>query len=297
MKASRTPVLRVVEKTFALWERLARYPPGDVDGALRCLQEWIARTIDADNVIWIGAVRALRGAPARKDPFFGWRLRARMPLREESEHYRRILARYYATAHYGKLTPGYYRRSHAEQMDHVGMTGRASLAGAGAFRVHRLRDADFVDFDAFRRTPHYELYYRQPGIVDRMTIGFPVSAGTESFLLIDRVRKTESARRRSFSARDAAIAGGAVRGVPSLHRQLVLSHGLLAGDKLLSPVERQILKALIAGDTEKRIAAALGQKPATLHKYVTALYARLGVGSRAALTAHWLGPGGGAPSD
>ena len=87
-----------------------------------------------------------------------------------------------------------------------------------------------------------------------------------------------------------AIAGGALRGLPSLHRQLALSHGLLCGDKLLSPVERRILRGLIGGETEKAIALSLGQKPATLHKYVSALYARLGVSSRAELAAYWLAP-------
>jgi DNA-binding CsgD family transcriptional regulator len=285
----RMPELAVTEATFGLWQKLTQFPAGDVDAVLRCVQEWIAGAIDADNVIWIGAARVLRGAAAKNDPFLGWRLRARAPMHPDPEPYRRLQARYYASDHYGKLTATYYRRSHAEKLMHVGMTGRASLAGAGAFRVHRLRDGNFIDYAAFKRTEHYRLYYREPGIVDRMTIGFPVSASAESFFLIDRFRRAAGARQRPFTARDAAIAGGAVRGLPMLHRQLMLSHGLLAGDKLLSPVERQILKGLIGGDTEKRIAAFLGQKPATLHKYVTALYARLGVSSRAALVAHWLG--------
>jgi DNA-binding CsgD family transcriptional regulator len=284
------PELAVTEATFALWQTLTQFPAGEVDAVLRCVQEWIVDAIDADNVIWIGASRVLRGMAAKKDPFLGWRLRARAPMHADPETYRRLHAHYYASDHYGKLTTTYYRRSHAEKLMHVGMTGRASLAGAGAFRAHRLRDGSFVDYAAFKRTEHYRLYYREPGIVDRMTIGFPVSAGAESFFLIDRFRRAAGARRRPFTARDAAIAGGAVCGLPMLHRQLVLSHGLLAGNKLLSPVERQILKGLIGGDTEKRIAASIGQKPTTLHKYVTALYARLGVGSRAALVAHWLGP-------
>jgi len=284
----RTPALRVTDATFELWQQLAAVPPGAVDTALHHLQQWIVDATGADNAIWIGAVRALQGAAARKDPFFGWRLRARSAFNPDPEAYRRQYERYYATDHYGRLTPAYYRRSHAEKLDHVGMTGRASLAGAGRFRVHRLRDADFIDYAAFKRTEHYRLYFHETGIVDRITIGFPVAPNVESFFLVDRWRAP--GRRRPFGLRDAALAAGALRGVPSLHRQLMLSHGLLCGDKLLSPVERQILRGLIGGDTEKAIAEAVGQKPATLHKYVSALYERLGVSSRAELGAYWLGP-------
>jgi DNA-binding CsgD family transcriptional regulator len=276
--------------TFALWERLAEFPAGATDAQLRCMQDWLACAIRADNVIWIGAVRVLRGARARGDPFLGWRLRGRATLKPEPEAYREQHAAYYANDHYGRLTRGYYERSHSDRVRlvHAGMTGTASLAGAGAFRVHCLRDPEFLDYAAFRHTEHYRLYYRIPGIVDRMTIGYPVDADSESFFLIDRYRaRADGGRGRPFSARDAAIAGGAVRGVRALHRQTLMSHGLLGGDKLLSPVERQILFGLVRGDTERAIAAALGQKPATLHKYVRDLHARFGVRSRAELMAMW----------
>jgi len=283
-----TPACLVTEATYALWQRLAAFPAAETDAALRCLMEWLAREIPADNVVWIGAVRALRGAAAKHDdPFFGWRLRVRQPLKPPSASYRQVLRGYYDGHHYGKLTPTYYARSHEEKLDHVGITGRASLAGAGRFRVHRTRGG-WIDFAAFRRTLHYELYYRREGIVDRMTIGFPVNADAESFLLLDRQNTAGGPRRRPFTARDAALAGGAVRGVPELHRRLFLSHGLFGNDKPLSQTERRILHGLLAGQTEKKIAAATGQSPSTLHKYVTALYQRFRVGSRAELLARWL---------
>jgi DNA-binding CsgD family transcriptional regulator len=288
--AVRPPPTHVDAATFALWERLAGFGVGETDAQLRHLQDWLLRAIRADNVIWIGAVRVLRGARAKGDPFLGWRLRGRVTFKPEPEAYRRQHAEYYANDHYGRLTRGYYERSHSDRvrLTHAGMTGTASLAGAGAFRVHRLRDPDFLDYAAFRHTEHHRLYYRIPGIIDRMTIGYPVDADTESFFLIDRYRtRADGTRGRPFAACDAAIAGGAVRGVRALHRQLLMSHGLLGGDKLLSPVERQILFGLLRGDTERAIAATLGQKPATLHKYVRDLHARFGVRSRAELMALW----------
>jgi DNA-binding CsgD family transcriptional regulator len=283
------PASTLPDDLFALWQTLTGFPAGETDAALGELMHWIARRIDADNVIWIGAVRVLRGPAAKTDPFLGWRLRARRPLHPDSKAYREQLARYYLSEHYGKRTSTFYARSHEEKKDaHIGMTGHASLAGAGRFRVHRLRDG-WIDFDAFRRTPHYRIYYRDAGIVDRMTIGFPVSADTESFLLIDRWRRTQGPHRRPFTQRDAAVAGAAVQGAPELHRRILLTHGLFVGDKPLSPTERQILQRLLTGQTEKEIAHATGQKPATLHKYVTSLYAQFGVKSRAALMALWLG--------
>lgn len=289
---SPSPALAVDAATFALWDRLAAFPVGETDAPLLYLQRWIALSVGADNVIWIGAVRVLRNARAKDDPFFGWRLRGRTTLRIEPASYREQHSRYYASDHYGRLTRGYYERSHRDEVRlvHAGMTGTASLAGAGTFRAHRLRDPDFLDFAAFRRTEHYRLYYRIPGIVDRITVGFPVHSDAESFFLIDRYRaRGDGARGRPFAARDVAVAAGALRGVRGLHRQLMMSHGLFSGDKLLSPVERHILSGLLRGDTEREIAAGLGQKPATVHKYVGDLHARFGVGSRAELMALWFG--------
>ena len=274
--------------TYALWHRLAAFPASRADDALRHLQEWIARTLDADNVIWIGAVRILHGAPAKADAFLGWRLRARVALRPDPPPYRRQLAQYYDSEHYGKLTPTYYNRSHEAQKEaHVGMDSRASMAGCGTFRALLFRDPRFIDFAAFKKTPHYKRYYRDAGIADRILVSFPLTPDHESFFMVDRFQGKP--RRRLFKLRDADLAGEVIHGVPHLHRRLFLGNGLLMGDKLLSPTERQVLNGLLTGLTEKQLAASLGLKLATLHKYVTALYARFGAKSRPALMSLWLG--------
>jgi len=279
----------VAASTHALWRELAAFPAGETGPALRHFMKWIAAQIDADNVIWIGGVRVLRGSAAKKDPFLGWRLRAREALRPDPEAYQKQLADYYEREHRGKLTPTFYKRSHAaKDAAHIGLDSRATMSGCGRFRVHRLRDG-FFDFAAFRRTLHYKLYYEEPGIVDRIMIGFPVTSNRESFFLIDRFRGKGPARRAHFSRAEAELAGHAAAGVPELHRRLFLNCGLFVGDKLLSPTEQKVLEGLLRGDTEKAIAAAMGQRFATLHTYVKALYARYGVNSRAALMALWLG--------
>jgi len=279
------PIPPVTDATFDLWGRLADFPASQTDAALKYLQEWIAKEIDADNVIWIGGVRVLRGAPAKADPFLGWRLRARVALRPDPPPYRKQLAEYYDSEHYGKLTPTYYKRSHeARDADHVGMDSRATMAGNGHFRLYRLRDGT-IDFAAFKKTSHYKRYYRDGGIADRITIGFPVTPDLESYFLIDRF---QAKSRRHFNLREAMLAGNAVRGIPQLHRRLLLCNGLFVSDKLLSPMERQILQGLLTGQTENQIAVSLGRKLSTLHKNVTSLYTLFGVKSRPALMALWL---------
>ena len=276
------------EALHVLWRAVAAYSASETGAALRHLMKWIAQAISADNVIWIGGVRVLSGAAAKRDPFLGWRLRAREALRPDPSAYRRQLAAYYDREHYGKLTPTYYDRSHAAHDEaHVGMDSRATISTTGRFRVHRLRDG-WLDFAAFRRTLHYKLYYRDSGIADRILVGFPISAGRESFLMIDRFQKPGGPRQRHFSRREAELAGSAARGVPELHRRLFLDTGLFVGDKVLSPTERRILRGLLTGQGEKELALALGQRPSTLHKYITALYARYGVNSRAAFMALWM---------
>ena len=278
----------VTEATFALWQGMAAFPASETDAALRYLQEWIAGTIGADNVIWIGGVRVLRGAPAKADAFLGWRLRDRVALRADPAPYRQQLKEYYDSEHYGKLTPTYYERSHeTKKEDHVGMDSRASMAGNGHFRVHRIRDKDYLDFAAFRKTAHYKRYYRDGGIADRILVGFPVTPDHESYFLIDRFSTAKSPR-KLFTRGEATLAGDAVRGVPVLHRRLFLGNGLLMADKLLSPMERELLRGLLTGQMEKEIAAVTGRKLSTLHKSVLALYVRFGVKSRSALQALWL---------
>jgi len=58
------------------------------------------------------------------------------------------------------------------------------------------------------------------------------------------------------------------------------------GPEKLSPRLRQTLACLLDGDSEKQVAARLSLSHATTHQYVTALYRRFGVHSRAQLLAH-----------
>jgi DNA-binding NarL/FixJ family response regulator len=85
--------------------------------------------------------------------------------------------------------------------------------------------------------------------------------------------------------------------IPVLRRRTFLSTmvgGLIAaalpshadpGFDRLSRRLRETLACLLEGESEKHVASRLGLSQATIHQYVTALYRRFNVGSRAQLLA------------
>jgi len=273
---------------YNLWDELASFPAGSTDEALVHLMRWFQKHMDVDNVIWLGSLLMLDEKAARNDPLLGWRLRARRSFLLERETYRNLVASYFSTEHYGRLTPAFYRKGNRHDVDiHVGMTSREVVRRAGVFRVHRLRDG-WVDFAKFSKTAHYHLYYLEPEIADRIWLIFPVSPTVESIFLLDRYESGKPGR-QNFTEEEAAIAGMALRGVREFHRRLLLIHGVYKGVKALTPLKTRILQGLLTGKSEKEIADALEQKPMTMRKYVKEIYAEFGVRTRAALMSLWLG--------
>lgn len=273
---------------YGLWDELASFPAARTDEALIHLMGWFQEHLEVDNVIWLGSILMLDKKAAQKDSLLGWRLRARCSFILEKESYRKLVASYFATEHFGRLTPAFYRKGNRHDVDvHVGMASREVVRRAGAFRVHRMRDG-WIDFARFRETEHYRLYYEMPEIADRIWLIFPVSPTVESIFLLDRY-ETEARRGRHFTKEDADIAGMALRGVREFHRRLLLQHGVYKGVKMLTPLKTRILQGLLTGKTEKEIAASLDQKPMTMRKYVKELYTEFGVRTRSELMALWLG--------
>jgi DNA-binding CsgD family transcriptional regulator len=72
-----------------------------------------------------------------------------------------------------------------------------------------------------------------------------------------------------------------------------LARGRNGAARPLSPRLRQTLDRLLEGDGQKQIARRLGLSVPTVHQYVTELYRRYGVSSRAELLARWVRRGGG----
>ena len=87
-------------------------------------------------------------------------------------------------------------------------------------------------------------------------------------------------------------------------RRLVADFCKMVGDRVgrpaprgegLSPRLQQTLERLLAGDSEKQIAAHLGLSQHTVHLYVKNLYKHYGVSSRGELLARFVRTGGASP--
>jgi DNA-binding CsgD family transcriptional regulator len=136
------------------------------------------------------------------------------------------------------------------------------------------------DRDWYRWPGFHE--YRQPvGCDHQLTSVCQVGAdGAASAITIHR-----APGERDFSLRECAIAR-------FFHTELgrliggALVSGIEPGLGSLSPRVRQTFDCLLEGDSEKQVAARLGLSTATVHQYVTTLYRRLGVRSRAELMAY-----------
>ncbi len=112
-----------------------------------------------------------------------------------------------------------------------------------------------------------------------------VSAGAAGLVYTTTVMRPAASR--AYSARDGRL-------VERLHAELEphLGRALLVTTQPnlhgLSPRRRQVLAALLDGDSEKQVALRLGISPATVHDHVKALHRHFGVATRAELLAYFL---------
>jgi DNA-binding CsgD family transcriptional regulator len=140
-----------------------------------------------------------------------------------------------------------------------------------------------LDDAEWYRSPCFDQYIKPTGVDHSVNSHFEL-AGTGTINLIGLNRPPGE---RDFSGRE-------VRLLHLFHGEL----GRLVGTALaaagggilarLSPRLRQTLDCLLEGDGEKRVAARLGLSLPTVHQYVTALYRRFGVASRAELMARFI---------
>lgn len=257
----KTPDYRI----YRLWDELADFGPEALQDALSHCMRSLCDMIGAQNSFWIGAVRMVDGPEAEADPLSGWRGRCINVL-------------------HTSITGSPERLKAAKKFDPTepGETSRVAASGGGQFRVLSL-GTGIVDLEAFSQTDHYDFFYRQTGIADRIWVVFPVSADTESYFLFDT---HESGR--FFSAQELGLVAHALRGLKWFHRQLLLSYGVGTASTSLTQAERRVIPLLLSGDGEKRIADKLELKQSTLHQYATSVYRKFGVRGRTEFMAIWL---------
>lgn len=263
-----------IDDVFALWGELSSFGMHESDQALRLCLERLGEWLDAQNAFWVGTVRILNGHEGRGQPdiLSGWRIRALQPLRPQFHDLPFVRKLIKTIIIHSKMDPG------------AAMIALA--AGAGQFRAHSLLGGELLDMDVFRQTEHYDRFYRQRGVCDRIWVAFPVNADTESIFCFDRMGDV-----RPFDGEDLALASFALRGIRWFHRQILLSRGLGLCTEPLTAAERRVIQGLLTGVSEREIGYDLNLSPGTVHQYATRVYRKFGVRGRTEFTALWLGGG------
>lgn len=249
------------ELIHALWDRLADFDAAQVDAALIFLLEGLCELVSAQNADWIGVVRL---ADTNGDPAHGWRppvVRFLCPT--------------------AKLVAAVKEQTRRIEQKQIHPVAEKMFDMAGRFRACRL--CDLLPPSWFGEA-FYRSYYVDNGHVDAVYIAVPVNEDAESYFGVFRASGCPP-----FTERERDLLAYALRGIKWFHRRLLLSHGLLIAETALTPAERQVLKSLLTGQTEKQIAAELGQSHHTTHGHVASIYRKFGVSNRPALTALWLG--------
>jgi DNA-binding CsgD family transcriptional regulator len=163
----------------------------------------------------------------------------------------------------------------------------ADLRGPGAHRI-----SDSVPFAQFREGVLYADYYRRVGIDHAVALPLHVDSRWLVSLVLNR-------RGRDFSERDCALLDLVGTPLSRLYRQALerrrAQHELAAlralldpgaatvlDEAQLTPREREALRWLAAGKTDRDIAAILGCSHRTVHKHLQRAYVKLGVETRTA---------------
>lgn len=250
-------------QAHALWDGLADFDAARIDDALDYLMRGLCALAGARNAGWTGVVRL---ANAGGDPTGGWR-----PL---------VMRFLHPTE---KLLAAISAETQRMDLRFPNEAAAGVMVQAGRFRACRL--CDVVPGEWFA-SDAYRAYYSECDRDDAVYVAFPLNADAESYFSFFRDHDQPA-----FATEERDALAYALRGIKWFHRKLMLSHGLLVAGTPLTETERRVLQGLLGGQTEKQIAAELGQSPHTTHGHVTSIYRKFGVRNRPALTALWLGTG------
>jgi DNA-binding CsgD family transcriptional regulator len=163
-------------------------------------------------------------------------------------------------------------------------------AFATSGRARSFLRRDLVEDNVWYRSTHVADWSRSFGVDDVVSAIVPVGPGAE--LCIAAMRPWEDtgfgAREREVMTLLTAHTAWLGRRPDPLSVRAGSRNGAaeLAGG--LAPRHRAVLELLVAGHSEKRIAAALQVSPRTAHKYVEQIYRALQVSSRAELMARFI---------
>jgi DNA-binding CsgD family transcriptional regulator len=142
---------------------------------------------------------------------------------------------------------------------------------------------ELVSNGEWKRSWLYQEFLRPQGVEDRLVCAYAAAPNAESYLVLDREPSV-----RHFGRRERDLMAFFLQAGRVFHLELLQSYGLLQASRPLSLRERDVLRLLLTGETEKEIAQGLGLTPATLHQYVVVVLRKFGAHSRTDLMAQWL---------
>lgn len=252
------------DSIIRLWNELAEFPASSPQEALEYCLHALGGLVGAVNATWVGVFREKNWEQSRpSDPLLGWQPRTCVTLHPTDA----------------------WQRAHEVAMDAVrhNYMDPHTVALAIRFGQNRchLREELVSDRD-WAKDRIYQEVLTPLGIGHRLMCVSATAPSAESYLIFDRENG------RSFGARERDLLAFFLRGSTLLHRELLQAYGLLGASKPLSPRERDVLRLLLTGASEREIAHALGLTPATTHQYVVAVLRNFGAHSRAELMAQWL---------
>lgn len=273
------------EELYRLWDELADFGPPHIGKALKHCMQSLCTLTGADDAYWFGfvrhdpAVNPVRGR--RSGAYFDLGVKPHSPGDDLNGWRSAAIERLKPVSNAEKLE----RYQAAQKLDDpTGDTTRAVISQVGRFRFYNLCGGKLVDLDAFQKTQHYDFFYRQTNIGDRLWVVFPVTSNTESCFVIDKYGEG-----RSFQEPEMWLASQFLRGLKWFHRQALISHGLGVSPVTLTPTEHRVLCGLLAGHSEKEIATEHEITAGSAHQYCVNIYNKYGVSGRTKLMALWLG--------
>ena len=150
--------------------------------------------------------------------------------------------------------------------------------------VHRISDS--IAFSRFRHGALYADYYRRIGIDHAIALPLHVDDRTLVSFVLNR-------RRRDFSERDREVLDLATATLSGMYRQLHpprrAGRAPTRPFATLTAREREIIEWLVAGKTDRDIAAIVDCSHRTVQKHLQRIYEKLGVETRTAAAVRWLG--------
>lgn len=242
-----------------IWDALVAFRPGQIEEAVQFLMMRLCELSGAEHAAWTGALK--RADAGHADTLGGWRsIPVRVALHGAPDLCDPTL---------GLCAP--------EVPDPLTL---GLIRDAGQFRARRL--CELVESGWLERA--YAQLDDPSEAVDGVLVATPVRAGTESWFVF--TRRPERGR---FSELERDVLGNALRGLLWFQRRLLLWHGLLPGQSLLTAAERRVLAHALDGATDKEVASRLEAGVHTTREHMATLYRKFGVSSRAELLALWLG--------